>query len=186
LSWKYTRLAVVFRLYGDGVPGLQFPQTERGQEDLSARVIRSFKKLCRDLAIAEAFEEKQAQSDIQMYLARSDEQAAIVARTLGDIAESRSRWRPWDDRLLLGVDEQEVSLALLLPKNTGKEIRLQEESYLANIDGMNAFAAAAILSQISLHDFLALSPSERLQLATRIPIAEGMIVGDMAISFCTQ
>ena len=44
---------------------------------------------------------------------------------------------------------------------------------------MNAFAAAAILSQISLHDFLALSSHQRLQFALRIPLAEGMIVGNV-------
>lgn len=158
LSWKYTRLAVVFKLYG--VSGLQYCQTERGQEDLPARVIRSSKKLCRDMAIAEAYGEMRPQADIQMYFARSDEQAAIMARTLGDVAESRPQWGPWDDRLWLGADEQE------------------EEPYLASVDGMNAFAAAAILSQISLHELLALSPDQRLQLALRIPLAEGMIVGN--------
>jgi hypothetical protein len=40
---------------------------------------------------------------------------------------------------------------------------------------MNAFAAAAILSQISLHDFLALRAHQRLQLL--LPISPGMIVG---------
>ncbi|KAF8273825.1 hypothetical protein EI94DRAFT_1794854 [Lactarius quietus] len=157
LSWKYTRLAVVFKLYGDSISGLQSRQTERGQEDLSARFIRSLKKLCRDIAIAEAYGEKRPQTDIQMYVARSDEQAATMVRTLGDMAESQSQWGPWDDRLWLGADEQE------------------EESYLAGVDGMNAFAAAAILSQISLHDFLALSPDQRLQMALRIPVAAGMI-----------
>ena len=48
---------------------------------------------------------------------------------------------------------------------------------------MNAFAAAVILSQISLHDFLALSPDQRLQLALRIPVAEGMIVGSNTYFF---
>ena len=114
LSWKYTRLAVVFKLYGDSVSGLKYPQNERGHGDLSARIIRSFKKLCRDIAIAESYGEKRPQTDIQMYFARSDEQAATMARTLGDMAESRSQWGPWDDRLWLGTDEQEVSLALRL------------------------------------------------------------------------
>jgi hypothetical protein len=113
LSWKYTRLAVVFKLYGDSVSGLQYPQTERGYEDLSARVIQSFKKLCRDIAIAEAYEEKRPQTDIQMYFARSDEQAATMTRALGDMAESQSQWGPWDDRLWLGADEQEVSCIAL-------------------------------------------------------------------------
>ena len=114
LSWKYTRLAVVFKLYGDSVSGLKYPQTERGHEDLSTRVIQSFKKLCRVIAIAESYGEKRPQTEIQMYFARSDEQAATMARTLGDMAESRSQWGPWDDRLWLGADEQEVSLALRL------------------------------------------------------------------------
>ena len=116
LSWKYTRLAVVFKLYGDGVSALQYPQTETGQEDLSALVIRSFKKLCRDMAIAEAYGEKRPQTDIQMYFARSDELAATTARTLGDISESQSQWGSWDDRLSLRGDENEVSLALRLPQ----------------------------------------------------------------------
>lgn len=45
---------------------------------------------------------------------------------------------------------------------------------------MNAFAAAAILSQISLHDFLALRADERLQLP--LPIPASMMVGTI-ISF---
>ncbi|KAH8998779.1 hypothetical protein EDB86DRAFT_3146059 [Lactarius hatsudake] len=157
LSWKYTRLAVVFKLYGDGVSGVQYSQTESEQEDLSARVIRSFEKLRRDIAIAEACGEKRPQTDLQMNFARSDEHAATVVRTLGDIAESQSQWGPWDDRMWMRADEQE------------------EESYLASVDGMNAFAASEILSQISLHDFLALSSDQRFQLAQRIPLAEGMI-----------
>ncbi|KAH9056954.1 hypothetical protein EDB87DRAFT_1686669 [Lactarius vividus] len=160
LSWKYTRLAVVFKVYGDSVSGLQYSQTESGKEDLSARVIRSFEKLRRDIGIAEACGEKRPQTDLQMNFARSDEHAATVARTLGDIAESQSQWGPWGDRLWLRADEQE------------------EESYLASVDGMNAFAASEILSQISLHDFLALSSDQRFQLAQRIPLAEGMIVGN--------
>lgn len=40
---------------------------------------------------------------------------------------------------------------------------------------MNAFSAAAILSQISLHDFLALRADQRLELV--LPIREGMMVG---------
>jgi hypothetical protein len=40
---------------------------------------------------------------------------------------------------------------------------------------MNAFTAAVILSQISLHDFLALRADQRLQLL--LPIPAGMMVG---------
>ena len=54
---------------------------------------------------------------------------------------------------------------------------MQDERYLTGVDGMNAFAAAAILSQISLHDFLALRADQRLELV--LPIPEGMIVGSI-------
>jgi hypothetical protein len=51
----------------------------------------------------------------------------------------------------------------------------KDERYLAGVDGMNAFSAAAILSQISLRGFLKLRPDQRLELA--IPIPGGMMVG---------
>jgi hypothetical protein len=36
---------------------------------------------------------------------------------------------------------------------------------------MNAFAAAVVLSQISLHDFLALRSDQRLQLLLPVPVS---------------
>jgi hypothetical protein len=57
----------------------------------------------------------------------------------------------------------------------------QEERYLAGVDGMNAFAAAAILSQISLHDFLALRADHRLELL--LPIPQDMMVGRVLFLF---
>ena len=48
---------------------------------------------------------------------------------------------------------------------------------------MNAFAAAVILSQISLHDFLALRADQRLQLL--LPVPASMMVGTMISSDIT-
>lgn len=48
---------------------------------------------------------------------------------------------------------------------------------------MNAFTAAVILSQISLHDFLALRADQRLQLL--LPIPAGMMVGTILSSDIT-
>ena len=48
---------------------------------------------------------------------------------------------------------------------------------------MNAFAAAVILSQISLHDFLALRADQRLQLL--LPIPASMMVGAITSSHIT-
>jgi hypothetical protein len=175
LSWRYTHIVVVFKLFGGAVSGLQCPQDEEGQANLFARVIKSIKKIYRELALAEVYGTKRSQSVVQVYFVRSIEQAATTARFLGDIAESRSQFGLWDDRLWLGVDEQEVSLAsLTLLELLEMSFPPQEERYLSSVDGMNAFAAAAILSQISLHDFLALRADQRQQLA--LPIPEGMIV----------
>lgn len=108
LSWKYTHLAVVFKLYEAGVSGLQRPQDDEERMDLSSRVIRSIKKLQRGLALAEAYAIKRPQAVILMYFVRSVEQAATTSRLLGDVAESRSQFGPWGDRSWLGVDEIEV------------------------------------------------------------------------------
>lgn len=48
---------------------------------------------------------------------------------------------------------------------------------------MNAFAAAVILGQISLHDFLALRADQRLQLL--LPIPASMMVGTIISSHIT-
>lgn len=111
LSWQYTHLAVVFKLYEAGISGLQRPRDEEEGTDLFTRVIRSIKKLKRGLALAEVYAIKRSQTVIQMYFVRSVEQAATTARLLGDVAESRSQFGPWGDRLWLGVDEIEVFLA---------------------------------------------------------------------------
>jgi hypothetical protein len=57
----------------------------------------------------------------------------------------------------------------------------QDERYLAGVEGMNAFAAAVILSQISLHDFLGLRADQRLGLA--LQIIPSMIVSRILFMF---
>jgi len=113
LSWRYTDLDVVFILDEGSISGLRRPQDEGEGIDLFSRVIRSIKKLQRELALAEAYAIKRPQTVIQMFFARSVGQAATTARLLGDVAESRSQFGPWGDRFWLGVDEKEVYFAPL-------------------------------------------------------------------------
>jgi hypothetical protein len=113
LSWRYTDLAIIFKSDEASISGLQRPQDEEEGMDLFAQVIRSVKKLQRELALAEAYAIKRPQTVIQMFFVRSAEQAAATVRRLGDVAEARSQFSPWGDRLWLGVDEKEVSLASL-------------------------------------------------------------------------
>lgn len=108
LSWRYTHLAVVFKLYDTFFFGLQRPRDEEEQEILITQVIKSIKKLLRDLAIAEAYATKRPQTVVQMYFVRSVELAARTTRLLGDMAESQSQLGPWGDRLWLEVDEKEA------------------------------------------------------------------------------
>jgi hypothetical protein len=107
LSWRYTHLAVVFKLYDAFFSDLQRPRDEK-QEILITQVIKSIKKLRRDLAIAEACATKRPQTVVQMYFVRSVELAARTTRLLGDMAESQSQHGSWGDRLWLEVDEKEA------------------------------------------------------------------------------
>ena len=114
LSWRYTDIAVIFKLDDASNSGLQRPQDEEEGMNLFARVIRSIKKLQRELALAEAYAIKRPQTVIQMFFVRSAEEAAATARLLGDVTEARSQFSPWGDRSWLGVDEKEVFLASLI------------------------------------------------------------------------
>lgn len=108
LSWRYTHLAVVFKLYDTFFSGLQRPRDEEEQGILITQVIKSIKKLHRDLAIADAYATKRPQTVVQMYFVRSVELAARTTRLLGDMAESQSQLGPWGDRQWLEVDEKEA------------------------------------------------------------------------------
>jgi hypothetical protein len=110
LSWRYTHLAVIFQLY-DASPGLRRAEDDEEHAHLSAHLIKSIKKLHRDLAIAEAYATKRPQTVVQMYFVRSVEQAARTTRLLGDMAESRSQLGPWEDRLWLEMDEKEACVS---------------------------------------------------------------------------
>ena len=111
LSWRYTHIGLVFQLYDCGVSGIQHPQNEEEKGNPFARVIKSMRKLHRELALADAFGAKRPQTAVQMYSVRTNEEAATAARLLGDMAESRSQFCPWGDRLWLAADEKEVCLA---------------------------------------------------------------------------
>ena len=108
LSWRYTHIAVVFKLYDAFFSGLQRPRDEEEHEILITQVIKSIKKFHRDLAIAEPYATKRPRTVVQMYFVRSVELAARTTRVLGNMAESRSQLGPWGDRLWLEVDEKEA------------------------------------------------------------------------------
>ncbi|KAA1471446.1 hypothetical protein DENSPDRAFT_115917 [Dentipellis sp. KUC8613] len=150
LSWRYASVYVIFETYPASESQRFSNVTRLAPYAFSAPVLRSIKKLRRDLGIAEAFDRKCPTSTIQFAFSDSVNETAMFTRLIGDEAEKRSQLMVWDERLWLTDEEQE------------------DEHNLGCAPGMNAFAAAAILSQVSLDGFLDMSPDERLGLAPLI------------------
>ncbi|TFY68590.1 hypothetical protein EVJ58_g926 [Rhodofomes roseus] len=148
LSWRYSHILMVFEAYPNS---LSFKSDLGSPRPVPypffAAVIKAVKKLRRDLSIAEACQTKKAGSAIRFAFATSVEEAALYVRYSGDDAEARdtAQGALWGAREWLDFDEQEG------------------ECDLAGVDGMNAFAASIILSQMSLDDFLDTSPEDRVQ-----------------------
>ncbi|KZT72907.1 hypothetical protein DAEQUDRAFT_552793 [Daedalea quercina L-15889] len=148
LSWRYSRILLVLQAYPDSLSFKRDLASPRPVPyPFSAAVMKAVKKLRRDLNIAEACETKKAGSAVCFAFALSVEEAASYARSFGDDAEAMDTTQGalWGSREWLDFDEQEG------------------ESDLAGVEGMNAFAASIILSQMSLDDFLDTSPEDRVQ-----------------------
>ncbi|CCM03793.1 uncharacterized protein FIBRA_05941 [Fibroporia radiculosa] len=147
-SRQFTYVLVIFEAYPESLSYKIDAGPPRPQPyPFSPAVIKAVKKLRRDLGIAEAFQTKDAAAVIQFAFATSVQEAALLTRYFGDLAEARdnSGGILWGKRQWLGIDEQEG------------------ECDLAAVDGMNHFTASVVLSQMSLDDFLDETPEERTQ-----------------------
>ncbi|EPQ50101.1 hypothetical protein GLOTRDRAFT_134253 [Gloeophyllum trabeum ATCC 11539] len=149
LSWRYRDILVLFeafpasRAYGSAHRGAVAPLE---LNVFSAPVVKAIKKLRRDLGIAEVYEQKRAGVQIHSAFALSVKEAAVFVRVFGNMAEAADTTGGmiWGDRAWLDVEAE-------------------GESDLAAHDGMNAFCAALILSQVTLDDFLEADPGQRMQ-----------------------
>ncbi|EED79688.1 predicted protein [Postia placenta Mad-698-R] len=149
LSWRFRRLLVVFEA---------FPVSQAFREGspkpmpnpFSPAVIKSVKKLRRDLSIAEACEAKHSKTVIYFGFATSVQDAALCVRQFGGL-----------------IERSDVSGGVLWGERSWLDIEEQEGEYdLANVPGMNTFAATVVLSQMTLDDFLNLTADERTQMFT--------------------
>ncbi|KDQ63007.1 hypothetical protein JAAARDRAFT_202531 [Jaapia argillacea MUCL 33604] len=149
LSWRYSSVLVIFEAFPSS-------ETYRLDNESAARprlnlfsppVIKAVKKLRRDLGVAEACNTKCSDAVIQFAFATSVEEVAMFTRMFGDMALRRDETGGaiWNDREWLEMDET------------------QEEFDLSLQPVMNPFAAAIILSQISLGELLEMTPDVRLQ-----------------------
>lgn len=165
-SWRYSRLLVIFEAF----PSLLASKINQGPTRLAPNAytpptLKAIKKVRRDLGIAEAFQTKNAQTSVHFAFANSVGEAAMFTRCFGDCAEANDNTGGtiWGTRPWLDIEVQEVRTfrlcffdELLIP------FLSQDEQDLADVDGMNVFAALIILCQKSLHDFLDLTPETRM------------------------
>ncbi|KAI0652408.1 hypothetical protein C8Q79DRAFT_937519 [Trametes meyenii] len=148
LSWRFSRLLVVFECYPSSWSHRSGPQPS-GADIASAwspPVVKAVNKLRREIGIAEGIQTKRVNSIVEYAFASTVEEAAIFSRAYGDAAAARDgiSGEVWGTREWLAYEERDG------------------EYDLSGVDGMNNFAASLLLSQISLEDFLEKSADDRL------------------------
>ncbi|KAL1951153.1 hypothetical protein VTO73DRAFT_302 [Trametes versicolor] len=148
LSWRFSRLLVVFECYPSS-------WNYKGDQDFTGKpvasawsppVVKAVKKLRRDLAIAEGVQTKRGATVVEYAFANTAQEAAIFVRMYGDIAETQDETGGalWGERVWLTQDERDG------------------EYDLGGVSGMNIFVAALLLYQTTLEDFLEKSAEDRL------------------------
>ncbi|KAJ3540953.1 hypothetical protein NM688_g6155 [Phlebia brevispora] len=149
ISWHFRCVLIVFETFSPSVYFQTGANVDKGPvaNPFSPPAIKAVKKLKRDMGIAEACEDKRVETDVYFSFPLSVDEAAKAVRMFGDMAHDRLGGPSvlWGDRTWLDIEEEDT-----------------DEQDLAAIDGMNVFAAAAILSSISLDDFLDMTAQERI------------------------
>lgn len=113
LSWQFLNVFVIFEAFPVSIYSRIDSRSTRGvaSNPFSPPVIKSVKKLRRDLGVSEAFLTKNSEATIQYAFALDVEEVASYVRLYGDMAEGRdiSGGLLWGDRGWLDVQEQDVS-----------------------------------------------------------------------------
>ncbi|TFK80491.1 hypothetical protein K466DRAFT_636921 [Polyporus arcularius HHB13444] len=148
LSWRYSRLLVIFECYPSS---WDYTGDRNFSDKLTASawsppVVKAVRKLRRDLSISEGIQTKSAAALVEYAFANTVEEAAAFTRLYGDTTEAQDRTSGavWGERLWLTHEERDG------------------EYDLAGVPGMNLFAASLLLSQTTLEAFLEKTASERL------------------------
>lgn len=112
LSWRYTRLLVIFECY----PSVWDYRADRefSHKPLASAwsppVVKAVRKLRRDLSISEGIQTKSAATVVEYAFANDVEEAAAFTRLYGDAAEARDSTGGmiWGERLWLTHEERDV------------------------------------------------------------------------------
>ncbi|KAG5353703.1 hypothetical protein C0989_003129 [Termitomyces sp. Mn162] len=181
-SWRYKRVLIVFEAYPESRSFRQRPKdglTEPEPElyAYTPPIVKAIKRFRRNLAIAEGCGKKSTACDVWYAFANSVSDAATYSRLFGDGAE-RADWTRgvlWGDRAWLDADESQVRFINHFTKGCRLKPLRQDEKDLASFSGMNHFSAALVLYQITLQEFLDVTPEERLTMV-------GPLIGNEAIT----
>ncbi|KAG6840139.1 hypothetical protein C0991_008603 [Blastosporella zonata] len=165
-SWRYKRILIVFEAYPESRSFRDRKHSKQGrwapEPQLYAYtppIVKAIKRFRRDIAIAEGCFKKTTACEVWCAFADSVKEAAMYARLFGDEAEGAD-WTEgavWGDREWLDTDPSE------------------DEQSLALLGGMNYFSASIVLYQMTLQQFIDISPEERLAMV-------GPFVGNEAIA----
>ncbi|KAF5389727.1 hypothetical protein D9757_006002 [Collybiopsis confluens] len=152
LSMRYDTIAVVFEAFAPSMAfkpdSKSWSQSGEGQlKVFSPPVIKAVRRLRRELAVAEAREEKGAGCTVKIAFADTVKEAAMFARMVGDEMERR---------------DVDISGGVVWGDREWLEEELEDEQNLAMADCMNPFAACVILCQVSFDKFLGMVPEERV------------------------
>ncbi|KIK60708.1 hypothetical protein GYMLUDRAFT_261288 [Collybiopsis luxurians FD-317 M1] len=146
-SWRYDTILVVFEAFA---PSLALKPESNASQSKALRaytppVIKAVRKLRRDLALAEAYDNKRAECQVLIAFADTVKEAAMYARLVGNDAERRDNdGMIWGDR---GWLEEEA----------------EDEESLATAEYMNPFAACVVLCQVNIDEFLGMGSEERIR-----------------------
>jgi hypothetical protein len=116
ISWRYSHVLVVFEAFP---PSCLFKSRRNSTESFlpymfSSPVIKSVKKLRRDFAIVGACGDMRPETNVHFAFAQTVQEAAMLARTFGNLAEAADSSRAmWADRHWLEDDELEVAQVFL-------------------------------------------------------------------------
>jgi hypothetical protein len=116
ISWRYSHVLVVFEAFP---PSCLFKSRRSSTESFlpymfSSPVIKSVKKLRRDFAIFGACGDMRPETNVHFAFAQTVQEAAMLARTFGNLAEAADSSRAmWADRHWLEDDELEVAQVFL-------------------------------------------------------------------------
>lgn len=172
-SWKYANILIIFEAYPEQSSKKRIKR--RGHDTSTASelyaytppIIKAIKKFKRSLTIANACGTKCTDVKIDYAFANNVISGALLVRMYGHMAEDKDQTggAVWGERDWLTSDFLEVSDSYLMLEISSIPYHLclqGEQSSLAGLNGLNHFSASIILYQISLQDFINISPQERI------------------------